>query len=427
MKILYLTPASSTTSMAIKLQEEGNTVYHWFPDKGNTAEGILKDKIKDWKPYASKSDLIIVDDVMNDLQKEVWKLKKPAVCGNSLFDKLENDRLFGKLGFQKAGLTTSDCIQFNDFKKAMEFVKQNPGRWVFKANGQAARTLGFVAKEESGKDMLERLAFYETHMKNNKQLWDKKLGVDFVLERAVDGIEVACGGYWDGTDFSAVNINWEHKRLGVGNVGVATGEMGTVVHELSRSSKFYHSTIEKLIPYLKQTKYRTYIDLNCIVDEHNASIIEATSRIGYPIEAVLDQMSALKTTERYAYLAAGTLHKKNYWKHPWGISVVCGTFGFPYNTAYDEFGASQPFDFDKKDSKQVYLDDVALQNHHMMTSNSGEGWICTVAQGDDTLSGAKEKAYAIVDRLSLPGIMYRKDIGDKVPDHLDQLKKWGWV
>ena len=427
MKILFLAPVGSLTSIAFKLQEEGHTVYFWDPTEGNTGKGILKHEIKDWKPLAQSVDLIVSDNVDID-GDELRKYKKPVVAGNRLFNKIENDRLFGKMAFQNLGLTTSDCVHFNSFPKAMEFVKANPGRWVFKANGQASRTLGFVAKDESGKDMLERLAFYESHMKSNRKLWDKKLGVDFVLERAVDGIEVACGAYWDGTDFVGLNINWEHKRLGVGNVGVATGEMGTAVYEITSAARIYRDTLAKLKPLLSVSPYSTYVDLNMIVNEKNAYVLEITSRTGYPMEAALDYMSTLSTGARLLSLGSGKLHNvKNLFQHKYGLAVVCGTFGLPFQIAYDEYGANQPFAFDPKDSDNIYLDDVYQDKNHYMTSKGGEGWICTVTTCDDTISGAREKAFDIVDRLSLPGLIYRKDIGEKVSEHIDQLKKWGWL
>jgi phosphoribosylamine---glycine ligase len=427
MKILYLAPVGSTTSIALKLQEEGHTVYFWDPTPGNTGEGNLKNIVDKWEPVIKKCDLVIIDNVDINIEK-VRAYKKPTVGGNKLFSKLENDRIFGKKGFQSAGLTTSDCVQFTDFKKAMEFVKANPVRWVFKANGQASRTLGFVAKEEDGKDMLERLAFYESRMKNNKKLWDKKLGVDFVLEKAIDGIEVACGAYWDGQDFAGLNLNWEHKRLGVGNVGVATGEMGTAVHAITPETRLYRDTLAKLKPLLSKLPYTTYVDLNMIVTKDDAYVIEITSRMGYPMEAILDNMTGIATGTKYLALATGHLHEqKELFRTPWGIAVVGGTFGFPYEIAYDEYGANQPFSFDKKDSKNIYLDDVYKENNHLMTSSNCEGWIFTACGTSSTLSGAREKAFDIVDRVSLPGLMYRKDIGEQVPEHIKQLKDWKWI
>jgi phosphoribosylamine--glycine ligase len=425
MKILFLSPDSSF-SLAKRIEDEGHTVYCWTSEKEPYQRGIVKNIIKDWKTVAPKVDLIITDDVvLND--KVLKEIGKPTVSGNELFNKLENDRLFGKFAFQKAGLTTSDCVRFTDFKKAMEFVKANPGRWVFKANGQAARTLGFVAKDESGKDMLERLAFYEQHMKTNKKLWDKKLGVDFVLERAVDGIEIACGAYWDGKDFAGLNLNWEHKRLGVGNVGIATGEMGTAIHAISSSTRLYRDTLAKLKPLLQSSPYHSYVDLNMIVDKDNAYVLEITSRMGWPIEAALDSMSSIRTSERYVRLATNSLHERPFFKSEWGIALTVGTFGFPYEKAYEEFGADQPFSLPKGKDRQVYLYAADKVNSHLETSPSGEGLVMVVVGTADSLEAARDKAYGVVDDLDLPGKMYRTDIGEKVKEQVTQLKKWGWL
>jgi phosphoribosylamine-glycine ligase len=166
-----------------------------------------------------------------------------------------------------------------------------------------------------------------------------------------------------------------------------------------------------------------------IVNEKNAYILEVTSRLGYPIEPVLDTMNYYPTGQRLLLLATGKLHKArvHFFAHQYGMGIVCGTYGFPYAVAYDEYGENQPFAFDPNDKQHIYLDDVYQTKNHYMTATDGEGWICTATASDDTMSGTRERAFDVVDRLSLPGLMYRKDIGEKVQEHIDQLKKWGWL
>jgi phosphoribosylamine---glycine ligase len=426
MKILYLSP-DAEFSIPQRLQAEGHAVECWTSTKPPYLQGVVKTIGKNWKPVAARADLIISDDILLEDLAALETMRKPTVVGNTLFTKIENDRLFGKLAFKKCGLTTSDCIHFTDFKKAIQWITANPGRYVFKASGQASRTLGFVAKEESGKDMCARLAFYEAHVKTNRELWDKELGVDFVLERAVDGIEVACGAYWDGRDFAAININWEHKRLGVGNVGVATGEMGTAVTTLPTESRLYRDTLAKLRPLLEASPYHTYVDLNCIVTKDAAFILEVTARLGWPIECALSNMSRLPMGTRYAQLASGTLHTADYWKHTWGIAVVVGTFGYPYECSYEEFGQNQPFNLPRGKDAQIFLMQANKVKNHWETPPNGEGATLVVVGTGDSLEAARESAFDVVEDLDLPGKMYRTDIGDNVRKHIKNLKSWGWL
>jgi phosphoribosylamine---glycine ligase len=424
MKILFLSTDGSF-AMAKRMQDEGHTVYAWSDEKPGHV-GIVKNIIKDWKSAAKSCQLVVSDDVVTD-KADIQDLRKPVVSSNDLFTKLENDRLFGKFAFQKVGLDVADCTHFTDFKKAIAFIKANPGRWVFKANGQANRVTGFVGKDDTGKDVIERLTFYESHLKNNKKLWDHKLGVDFVLERAVDGIEVACGAYWDGKDFVGLNLNWEHKRLGVGNVGVATGEMGTVIYGTTPETRLFRSTLAKLKPLLQSSPYHTYVDLNCIVDKEHAYILEVTARLGWPIETALDAMCNLGTTSRYAAMASGKLHNQSYFKELWGVVLTVGTFGFPYPVAYKEFGQEQPFILPEGTEKNIYFYGTDKVDGQYQTSKDGDGLVLVVVGTGSTLSGAKEKAYDVVEKLEIPGKIYRTDIGDKVPEYIKQLKSWGWI
>jgi len=430
MNILYLSPGN-TIPIANNLVRDGHKVYYWPAKEASEGMGLIP--IKDWKSYVPKVDLIVFDDCegITKPEFELFTLGKPVVSGNSFFDRLENDRIFGKDIFKKVGLTISDCAQFTDLKEAIKFIKKNPDKWVFKANGQGSRTLGYVGKQKDGSDVIERMAFYESHLKNNKDMWDKKLGVDFVLERCVDGIEVACGAYWDGQDFTGININWEHKKLGVGNVGVATGEMGTAIRAVEANSKFYLGTLEKLKPLLRQFPYRTYVDLNCIVNNDNAYVLEITSRFGYPIEAGLDFMSALSTADRYMLLGKGQLHKlgNKFWKDKFGVTVVCATFGWPYKVSYKEFGAEQPFKFPEQFRKNIYLMDVDKVNNHYQTSDDaeGEGHICDVCGSGSSIDEARDQAFGIIKKIDLPGIYYRIDIGEKADEDYKQMKRWGWL
>ena len=423
MKVLWISPEGHTLTFAHRLQEEGHQVRVYAPEHDSLMKGLIKEFVNEWKPSVKWADIVIVNDVWEKTE-ELRQLHKRVVGGNALFTRLENDRIFGKRIFQKMGLDVRDSVSFDNFDKAIAFIKANPDRWVFKAMGQAERSLGFVGKDKQGKDVIERLDFYKGN-NDIKKLWDKKLGISFMLERFADGIEVACGAYWDGRKFSCININFEHKKRSAGNLGVSTGEQGTVVHLLPRQTRLFRETLAKLESLLKKYPYNTDVDLNCIVTKDKCYVLEITSRFGWPSESCNDQLRKISYGEFMLRLADGTLEDKHFIPNKFSIVFVISAPGYPYGNAYEEVGAGQPITIPK--DKHIYLFEVMKDAEHMYTAEEGEGQTCTVVCADKDLAKAKQNAIRIIDAIDLPGKDYRIDIGEKVMKNLKQLKDWGWI
>lgn len=426
MKVLWISPEGHTLTFAHRLQEEGHQVRVYAPKHDSLMNGLIKEFVDDWKAHTSWCDLAVVNDVWEHTDLLRTRVSR-VVGGNGLFQRLENDRIFGKAIFKKLGMDVRDCLSFDDFDKAIAFIKANPDKWVFKANGQADRTLGFVGKDPTGKDVIDRIEFYKDNAKGRmKHLWDKKLGISFVLERCADGIEVACGAYYDGRRFSGVNINFEHKKRSAGNLGVSTGEQGTVVRMLPMQTLLFRKTLAKLEPLLKKYPYNTDVDLNCIVTKDKVYILEITSRFGWPSESCNDQLRKIPYGEFMLRLADGTLSNSHFIADKFSIVFVISTFGYPYQKSYEEFGGGQPFTVPKKDP-HIYLFEVMNEGGKYYTALEGEGQAMTVVATDKDLQTAKKKAIDLIGKIELPGKDYRIDIGDKVEKNLKQLKEWGWI
>jgi len=118
-------------------------------------------------------------------------------------------------------------------------------------------------------------------------------------------VEVAVGAFFNGHKFIfPININFEHKKLFPGDLGVATGEMGTSMF-WSKPNKLFTETLAKMEPILNQEGYVGYIDINCIVNGNGIYPLEFTARFGYPTIHIQSESMITPISEVLFKLAKG--------------------------------------------------------------------------------------------------------------------------
>lgn len=267
MKILIVGIFAELVDLVVHLQEEGNEVYYYVKkeDEKDVGKGIVN-LVKGWKQYVEEADIIIFPDVyFGDLPLELRKKGKLVVGGSSLTDRLENDRKFAAKVWQKFGLKCPNTYYFSSFRDAIEFVEKNPKRYVFKPQGQKPRFYTYIS--QGAEDLILTLKHFQ-------EIWTGK--PEFVLQEYIEGVEIACTGIFNGERFlKPFIVNFEEKRIGQGNIGPQSGEVGTTMIPMMKS-KLANETILKVEPVLKLADYRGFFDLNCIVNEKGAYILEAT-------------------------------------------------------------------------------------------------------------------------------------------------------
>ena len=115
--------------------------------------------------------------IADSLRKE----GKLVVGPTEYSDKLEEDREFGQSEMKRVGMLTLPHWNFFDYEEAINFLKQNPGRYVFKPSGSVLtdqKGILFISNDDSGSDLIELLV-------QNKSAWSKKYK-RFQLQKFVD-------------------------------------------------------------------------------------------------------------------------------------------------------------------------------------------------------------------------------------------------
>ena len=243
--------------IAWQVSREGHNVKYYVKniDEREVADGFVE-KVEDWKSWVDWADVIVFDDVLGQgaIAKELRDRGKSVVGGTPYTDRLEDDRTFGQEELKKEKINIIPYKEFTNFNDAVEYVKQNPTKYVIKPSGEAQNTKGllFVGEEEDGRDVIEVLKDY-------KRALSKKIPV-FQLQKRISGVEVAVGAFFNGKKFIyPINVNFEHKKLFPGNLGPSTGEMGTTMF-WSEPNRLFNQTLKKM-----ESKYFYFrVGYNCI-------------------------------------------------------------------------------------------------------------------------------------------------------------------
>lgn len=422
-KFLFVSDESLSGDIAWRLKLEGHDVKVFIKsdEDQDVYDGFL-DKVAAWEPHKDWADVIVFDDtgfgkVADNLRKE----GKRVIGGSEYTDRLEEDREFGQEEMKKAGMAVLPHWDFSDFEKAISFIRETPGRYVFKPSGSISsqfKGILFLGKEESGSDLIEVL-------EHNKRSWAKKIKF-FQLQKLAQGVEVAIGAFFNGHDYIyPINVNFEHKKLFPGDIGPFTGEMGTLMY-WSEPNRIFHLTLEKMKESLAASKYIGYIDINCIVNNNGVYPLEFTARFGYPTISIQHEGVLTPIGEWFLRMATGedfTLRTKKGFQ----IGVVVAVPPFPFDDKREfEIYKDSSILFKKQGHDGIHLGDVKMiENDWKLAGQTGYALVITGS--GTTVAEARKMVYNRIGNIMIQNMYYRTDIGLRWNTDSDRLQAWGYL
>ncbi|MBI2625138.1 MAG: phosphoribosylamine--glycine ligase [Candidatus Nealsonbacteria bacterium] len=424
-KFLFVSWESLSGDLAWQIKKEGHEVKVYIKNEKDkdVYDGFI-DKVDKWEDYIDWADVIVFDDVgFGRVADRLRKKGKLVVGGSEYTDRLEEEREFGQIEMKVAGMSVLPHWDFFDFDSAIEFLRNNPGRYVFKPNPVDNRNLSdliFLGEEEDGKDLLEMLE------SNRKFLQSKVKG--FQLQKFASGVEAAVGAFFNGKEFIyPVCVNFEHKRLFPGELGPFTGDMGALMY-WSQPNVLFTATLEKVKNRLAENNYVGYIDINCIANSRGIYPLEWTSRFGYP--TISTQMEGILTPiGEFLYRLANGESFELRTQRGFQLGVV--TAVLPYisedpndiNTYRD---LSVLFKQPQLGMEGIHLGDVKLVENRLRLAGTS-GYVLIVTGSGQTVDEARKQAYRRVKNIRLQNVFYRVDIGIRWLEDSDKLQAWGYL
>lgn len=432
MRILIVDSQGLALDWALRCRWTGHEV-KWFVRDTEKTRAIgkgLVDRVDAWQDWMRWADLVFITDNTRYLREmDAWRARGCRIFGpSSDAAQLELDRDCGQKAFKKAGVATLPGVTFNDYDSAIRYVKKEDRRFVSKPSGDADKALSYVSKTPA--DMVFML-----------ERWKKagKLKSPFILQDFVPGIEMAVGGWFGPGGF---NIGWcenfEFKKLMNDDLGVNTGEQGTVLRYVKKS-KLADRVLRPMEAQLERLNYIGYVDVNCIIDDTGTPWpLEFTCRPGWPTFNI--QQALIEHEDHAEWMVK--LHDgedaRPFTLERVALGVVLSIPDYPYShlTRKEVLGIPL-YGMTSSIRPSIHPCEMMLGEAPFDSATGIVTKPCMVTAGDyvlvttgtgDTILQAKKRSYSILENLTMPNSpMWRTDIGDRLKSQLPKLQAKGYA
>jgi phosphoribosylamine---glycine ligase len=434
MRILVIDDDRPEVDFVWRCQTAGHDV-KWYVRKNElkalVGKGLVT-RVPEYRPWLHWADLIVltantiyVKD-LDDFRRQ--NPTKPIIAATKASAEWELNRTLGMQVFKKAGIAIPEYQEFSDYDRAIAYVKRENRAFVSKPCGdEPDKSLSYVAKSPA--DLVYMLERWKKAKKHQGS---------FILQEKVEGCEMAVGGWFASGGFDAGWFeNWEFKKLMAGDLGVATGEQGTVCRYVKKS-KLADMVLKPLEAALERTGHTGYVDVNCIIDAHGKPWpLEFTTRFGYPTLNIQRLLHQGDEAEWLRSLASGEI-TSHFLLNKIAVGVVLSIPDYPYShlTAKEVTGIPI-YGITPKVLEHISPLEVMVAEAPQDVGGEVVTTPCWATAGDyvlvatgvgETVRQARTQAYRILKRIRIPNSpSYRVDIGVRLRTQLQDLQQHGFA
>jgi phosphoribosylamine--glycine ligase len=259
-----------------------------------------------------------------------------------------------------------------------------------------------------------------------------------VLEEFLEGREVSLIMFADGRDFALMPPVRDHKRIGEGDTGPNTGGMGTITDAGLLTPGQTQSIIKEIIePTLagcidEGFRFRGILFLGLMMTAGGAKLLEYNVRFGDPeTQSILVRLETDFVDICEAMVGVGSSPGIEgakrlgdidiAWRAGNSACVVLAAEGYPQKPRTgDEIHGLD--DADKIANVTIFHAGTVVNDEGPESSSSSliphpssfltaGGRVLGVTATGETLEKALKTAYSAAERISWPGMQYRRDIG----------------
>lgn len=387
-------------SLLKRMEESGHTVQTYIDTEKPIYEGMLN-KVHDIAELdISDGDMVLFDMVGFGKGAEVLKEKGYYVVGGGILnDRLELEREFGLQFMIDNQVPIPPSLQTDRIDEAREIIRETGKRYVFKPSGNLSTDLTYVST--GPENLLDMLDYLEDKIPED---------CTFVLQEFVEGVEMSTEAWFNGNQFILpLNSTFEEKKFMSGNLGPNTGCSGNVVvwWDDHYSQIIYDLLFKNIEDSLREGGYVGPFDINAIWTPQGPMVLEFTTRFGYDAIQCSSRQIDMELGDFLSSLPELTDVPLKDSTYSMGVRVSVPPY--PNDGEIPQF----PLNFSRADQDMLYLSDVQLKDGKYRCAGE-DGYVVCVAQDGKSLGQVARKIYSEIDKLEIPQMQYRMDIGERV-------------
>ncbi len=312
--------------------------------------------------------------------------------------RIESSKEFAKQIMAKYNVPTAAYEAFDDFDKALEYVKSRPLPAVIKYDGLAA-----------GKGVVVAMTYEEAEAALRDMLLDESFGKGrVVVEDFLDGPEFSFMCVVSGNKVYPLAMAQDHKRAYDGDKGPNTGGMGAYSPVPFVTDEIRETALKEIIQRAADGLAAEGVPLKgvlyggLILTKEGPEVIEFNARFGDPeTEVVLPRLES----DFYDLIEAAVEGRdcETRWSDDAYLGVVLASEGYPGSY--------------KKGVEIKGLDKVNAEVYHMGAKRDGQkiltagGRVLMVVGKGKNLEEANAAAKAEIEKIECPSLFHRTDIG----------------
>ena len=423
MKVLVIGGGGREHALAWKLkQSEGVSQVFVSPGNAGTARDAqltnlaLTDKraLREWA-QANGVDLTVIGPeaplaagVVDEFRAHGLAIFGPTQAAAQL----ESSKAFSKAFMERHGIPTAAYQAFTDAAQAHAYVAAKGAPIVIKADGLAA-----------GKGVVVAMTLAEAHEAIDFMLLDNTLGVvhnaggaRVVIEEFLSGEEASFIVLCDGANALPLATSQDHKRLLDADQGPNTGGMGAYSPAPVVTPAVHQRAMDEVIlPTLRGMAadgiaFTGFLYAGLMISPDGAlKTLEFNARMGDPETQPI--LMRLQSNLAQVLLAAtrGELDRvRLQWDDRVALGVVLAAAGYPLAPRKGDVITGLPAD---AADAMVFHAGTALNAQGQVVVAGGRV-LCVTALAD-SVSQARERAYATLASIHFDGMQHRQDIGHR--------------
>ena len=319
--------------------------------------------------------------------------------------RLEASKGFTKEICDACGAPTAGYARFTDRASAEAHVRATGAPIVVKADGLAAGKGVVVATTVD-----EALAAVGDMFGGGFGA----AGAEVVIEEFMEGEEASLFVLCDGKDVLPIGTAQDHKRAGEGDTGPNTGGMGAYSPAPVLTEAVLRQAMDEIVrPTVAEmarrgTPFQGVLYAGLMIRDGRARLVEYNVRFGDPEAQALMMRLGAQAFDLIQACAEGRLGEMRVnWADDHALTVVMAAEGYPGD--YRKGSQIRGLEELPEDSGHMVFHAGTAERDGRIIATGGR--VLNVTARGATLAEARERAYAMVDRIDWPGGFCRRDIG----------------